>query len=107
MGKKECCVILTTTDKKETAELIAKILVEHKLAACVQIDQVQSFFSYEERLEQTNEFRLMIKAKSDNYKDVEHTIKFNHNYQLPQIIKLDITAGLPEYLKWIQCAPSK
>jgi len=44
----------------------------------------------------------MIKALSDNYNEIEKSIKLNHNYQLPQIIKLDITDGLPEYLKWVQ-----
>jgi len=101
MGKKDCCVILTTTNNKETAELIAKTLIENKLVACVQMDEVQSFFNYEGRLEKTKEFRLMIKANSDNYNAIERAIRVNHNYQLPQIIKLDITAGLPEYLDWV------
>jgi periplasmic divalent cation tolerance protein len=98
---KECCVVITTTDNKETAKLIAKTLVKTKLAACVQLDEVQSFFCYEERVKQTKEIRLFIKAPSDNYKSIEESIKFNHNYQLPQIIKLDITDGLPQYLNWV------
>jgi periplasmic divalent cation tolerance protein len=71
------------------------------LVACVQMDEVQSFFYYEEQVEQEKEIRLFIKALSDNYKNIEKSIKFNHNYQLPQIIKLDITDGLPQYLNWI------
>jgi periplasmic divalent cation tolerance protein len=99
--KKECCVIITTTDNAKTAKLIAKTLVKAGLAACVQLDQVQSFFCYEGRAEQTKEIRLFIKAPSDNYKSIEKSIKFNHNYQFPQIIKLDITGGLPQYLNWV------
>ncbi|MDP4832257.1 MAG: divalent-cation tolerance protein CutA [Rickettsiaceae bacterium] len=98
---KECCVVITTTNNEETAKLIAKTLVESKLAACVQLDEVQSFFYYEAKVEQEKEIRLFIKAPSDNYKSIEKSIKFNHNYQLPQIIKLDITDGLPQYLNWI------
>lgn len=40
-----CCVVLTTTDSRENANLIAKALLESKLAACVQIDKVESFFA--------------------------------------------------------------
>ena len=43
----------------------------------------------------------MIKAASKNYKLIEESIKLNHNYQLPQIIKLDITGGLVKYTDWI------
>ena len=102
MSREECCVVLTTTDDREIAEFIVSTLIKDKLAACVQIDEVESFFEYEAKLKKTKEFRLMIKATSDNYRAIENSIKINHNYQLPQIIKLDIAAGLPEYLKWIQ-----
>ena len=98
---KKCCVVITTTDNEEAAKLIAKTLIEDKLAACVQLDRVQSFFHHEAGVKQAKEIRLFVKAPSDNYKAIEESIKLNHNYQLPQIIKLDITAGLPEYLNWI------
>lgn len=45
MESKDCCVVLTTTDSKKNAILIAKALLETKLAACVQIDKVESFFA--------------------------------------------------------------
>ena len=101
MSSRKCCVVITTTDNEETAILIARTLIETELAACVQLDEVQSFFYHEAEYRQAKEIRLFIKAPTDNYKAIEESIKFNHNYQLPQIIKLDITAGLPEYLNWI------
>ncbi|RTK93613.1 MAG: divalent-cation tolerance protein CutA [Rickettsiales bacterium] len=101
MDSKDCCVIITTTDKEEIAELISAILTQSKLAACVQVDKVVSFFIYDEKTCKENEFRLMIKAKSSNYKNIEESIKLNHNYQIPEIIKLDITDGLNEYINWI------
>ena len=101
MESKDCGIVLTTTDSRENANLIAKTLLEARLVACVQIDKVESFFYYEASYRQANEFRLMIKAPSDNYKEIEESIKFNHSYQLPQIIKLDIEEGLPDYLEWV------
>lgn len=101
MDSKKCCIVLTTTDSKKKANLIAKTLLEAKLAACVQIDKVESFFYYEASYRQTNEFRLMIKAPHDNYHAIEKSIRFIHNYHLPQIIKLDIANGVPEYLEWV------
>lgn len=104
MKGKESCVVLTTTDSQETANKIAQALIEQRLAACVQIDKVQSFFYYEDDCRNAEEFRLMIKAASKNYKIIEELIKLNHNYRLPQIIKLDITDGLAQYIEWIHAS---
>ncbi|WP_375326691.1 divalent cation tolerance protein CutA [Candidatus Tisiphia endosymbiont of Nemotelus uliginosus] len=43
----------------------------------------------------------MVKAKSTDYRKIEKLITTLHNYDLPQIIKLEIQDGLPEYLNWI------
>ena len=45
MESKDCCIVLTTTDSKKNANLIARTLLEDKLVACVQIDKVESFFT--------------------------------------------------------------
>jgi periplasmic divalent cation tolerance protein len=101
---RESCIVITTTDSEDIANKIAGKLVEQRLAACVQIDKVKSFFYYEEECRQEKEFRLIIKAASKNYKIIEESIKLNHNYRLPQIIKLDITDGLVEYMDWIHAS---
>lgn len=101
MKNNYCCVILTTTDSEKIANLIAKTLIESKLAACVQIDKVKSFFYYDNQCNEIEEFRLMIKGASANYEIIENSIRINHNYQLPQIIKIDITGGLDQYIDWI------
>ncbi len=72
--------------------------MEHKLVVCIHLDEVISFLSQKAESTETKEFRSMIKAPLDNYEAIEKSIKFNHNYRLPQIIRLDITAGLSEYI---------
>lgn len=98
---RECCVVITTTDSEKTAELIAQKLIDAKLAACVQLDDVQSFFYHNDGVKKGKEIRLIIKAPTINYDLIEAAIKQDHNYQLPQIIKLDITAGSEDYLDWV------
>ena len=104
MKSRESCIVFTTTDSEDIANKLAVKLVEQRLAACVQVDKVKSFFYYEEECRQEKEFRLIIKAASKNYKIIEESIKLNHNYRLPQIIKLDITDGLVEYMDWIHAS---
>ena len=97
-----CCVILTTTDKKEIAEQIAAKLIESKFAACVQIDLVHSYFYWDGKLCSENEYRLMIKTKKSCYNSVAQKIKDIHNYDLPEIIMVDITGGDDQYLNWLE-----
>jgi len=100
------CIILTTTDNKETAEKLATGLVDQKLAACVQIDEVLSFFRWEGKASAEKEYRIMIKTRAENYSKIEQFIQSQHNYTLPQIIKLDITGGMAKYFKWMDEAMS-
>ena len=102
MNSTEFCVIITTTDNLGNANNITSYLIENKLAACVQLEEVLSSFYWEEKLCQSKEFRLMIKTLSASYSDVEKAIIKHHNYSLPEIIKLDITAGLSQYLNWVR-----
>lgn len=95
------CIILTTTNDKQIAEQIASELLENSLTACLQIDNITSYFKWEGKINSKKEYRIMIKARADNYKEIESVIVKIHNYELPQILKLDIIDGLPEYLKWL------
>jgi periplasmic divalent cation tolerance protein len=93
-------IILTTTDDKEVVNQIINNLLTTHLAACVQVDEMDSYFRWEGQIVSQKEYRVVIKAKSDNYNDIEALIMAVHNYDLPQIIKLEIQGGLPAYLNW-------
>lgn len=99
--RNEYCLILTTTDNHDIAEKIAKLLVENDLAKCTQIDQIKSYCKWEGKLLCDNEYRIMIKANDKKYAVIENEILKNHNYKLPQIVKLEIRDGLSAYLEWL------
>ena len=98
---KKFCIIITTSDDQIIAEKIAEQLVEIDLASCVQIDNVKSIFKWEGVISSNKEFRLMIKAKSEHYTQIQDLIVAIHNYEVPEIIKLDIADGLASYLNWL------
>lgn len=97
----ETCVIITTCDLKEIAYAIATNLVEHNLAKCVQIDNVHSIYKWEGKICNNDEYRIVIKAQSAKYLQIQESILKIHNYELPQILKINIADGLPAYLEWI------
>jgi periplasmic divalent cation tolerance protein len=94
--------IMTTVDKKEAAETIAKTLVVMKLAACVQIlGPISSTYYWQGNLETAEEWQCLIKSRIDRYQDLEAVIKTLHPYEVPEIIMMPIIGGHEDYLKWL------
>lgn len=82
--------------------MIAEALVVHKLAACVNIiPAVQSIYLWEGELENSPEHLLIIKSSRSCYPALEEALRELHPYELPEIIAVPLTAGLPDYLNWI------
>jgi len=94
-------IVQTTCASKKEAKKIAKILIEKKLAACVQITQVQSLYMWNNKLCTDKEKLLFIKSKTKHFKKIEREIKENHSYDLPEIIEIKITNASKEYLQFI------
>jgi periplasmic divalent cation tolerance protein len=96
------CIIQTTYEKKKDANKVATLLLAKKLAACVQINKIKSFYTYEEKVNKSNEYILSIKTKKSKYDEIQSFIKATHPYNLPEIICIDITKASAEYLQWIE-----
>ena len=95
------CFVLSTSSSQEEADRIAAVLLENRAAACVQMKPIVSLYRWKGQIECSNEIQLLIKTTDALYPRVESLIRENHSYEVPQIVKLPISAGLPEYLSWI------
>ena len=94
--------IITTAPDKELAQRIARTLVEQRLAACVQISgPVESVYRWQGQIESATEWQCWIKTTAERYADVERAIRQLHAYTVPEILAMSITAGNPDYLKWL------
>lgn len=94
-------IILTTIDNQNSAESLAEQLVKSKLAACVQISNIKSYYRWKGTFEKSDEFLLMIKTEKKIYKEVEQFILSNHSYELPEIISIKIEDGFANYFDWV------
>lgn len=93
-------VITTVSDDSEAARL-AEILLEQKIAACIQVTPIKSYYTWKESLQTDSEQLLFIKAKHSDFTAIQQCITENHSYETPEIIEVSITNGLPAYLGWI------
>ena len=76
--------------------------MEARLAACVNVlSPCQSFYRWQGSLNEDGEVPVIIKTAAENYGRLESFIKANHPYELPELVAVNITQGLPEYLDWV------
>lgn len=95
-------VVYCTVPSKRLAKDITKVLMKHKLAACVSmIDNVKSTFSWEGEVCEEKEVLMMIKTRRENYGKIKLVIEDMHTYNVPEIIALPIVDCSEDYLKWL------
>ena len=101
MADVDACVVMTTAPSKEQAEKIAMAALEARLAACVQIQAITSYYWWEEKIDSGNEQLIYLKTTKEKYEALEAAILKIHPYDTPEIIRLPVEGGLNKYLTWI------
>jgi len=94
-------VMLTTTPSREEAQTIARLLIEEKLAACVQLLPIESFYFWQGKTQNEAEILLLIKTRSALFVAAMARIKDVHSYTVPEIVALPFAAGFQGYFDWI------
>ncbi|KKI99472.1 divalent-cation tolerance protein CutA [Prochlorothrix hollandica] len=94
-------LILTTTASQESAKAIAQTLVTAKLAACVSLFPIHSLYTWQDSLEATDEWQLLIKADLRQFQAISALVQDIHPYTVPELIALPLTAAAPAYLQWL------
>ncbi len=98
----ELVVVHTTVDSEEKAAVLAGLLVERKLAACVQSWPIRSTYWWKGKVESEGEFVLAAKTRKTLIDEIVDCIKRNHGYEVPEIIVTPVVGGLPDYLSWVK-----
>jgi periplasmic divalent cation tolerance protein len=102
MNDPEVLLVITNLPDRISAERVAELLVTEGVAACVNIaSECTSIYHWRGKLERSSEVPLYIKTTSAAYAQLESTLHKLHPYEVPEIIALPVSAGLPDYLNWV------
>lgn len=94
--------IFVSVPDKKTATLLAKTLIQSKLAGCVQqLGPMTSTYYWQGKIETAEEWLCIIKTQKKLYKKLEALILKNHPYDVPEILAVPIVACSPKYKKWL------
>jgi periplasmic divalent cation tolerance protein len=98
----EPLLILTNVPDQATAEKLAQALIDNRAAACVNVlAPCRSIYRWQGRMETATEIPLLIKSTVANFPLVVEIVRARHPYDVPELIALPITHGLPAYFNWL------
>jgi periplasmic divalent cation tolerance protein len=96
-------LVVSTCPDAETAQRLARALVEQRLAACVNIvGPVTSVYRWRDAVETAGETLLVIKTGADRYDALEDALRAMHPYEVPEIVAVPVQQGLRDYLEWVR-----
>jgi len=99
----DALLVITNLPDRASAEKLAELLIAERVAACVNLlAPCDSVYRWRGEVQRDEEHPLLIKTAQDRYAELEACIRANHPYELPEIIAVSITQGLPAYLHWVE-----
>ena len=95
-------MVFITTSEDEESRLIARVLLEQKKAACVNIlPGINSLYWWQKKIDQDHESLLIVKTRMELLEEVVRLVKEVHSYDVPEIIAVPVVGGNDDYIDWI------
>lgn len=95
-------LVFTNLPDADAANTLAALLIERRLAACVNIlAPCTSVYRWQGAVETASEVPLLIKTTRARYAELQSAVRDAHPYELPELIAVPVTEGLPGYLTWV------
>lgn len=97
-------ILITWTCKGvDEAREISRELVQMNLVACANIlPQIESVFMWNQKLEAAQESKVFFKTRSEHFQEIKNFILKKASYEVPEILKFNISDGNKDYLEWVE-----
>ena len=96
-------LVLSTVDDEQEAARLANVLVEERLAACVNIvPGLTSIYRWEGEVQREQEYLMVVKTSEDRLEELEFRLADLHPYDTPEIVSIPVVSGNEAYLEWVR-----
>jgi periplasmic divalent cation tolerance protein len=107
-GTVNAAVIYMTAKDRDEALAVARALVDERLIACANVSaEVTSVYRWQGRLEEEHEAVMIAKTRVELVDRVVERVRALHSYECPCVVSWEISAGNPEYLRWLEAETSE
>ena len=100
-------IIISTFPDEKSAISVAERLINKKLCACVNLTKVRSLYSWNNKLEDHEEYLALFKSTSSAYKELKSNIERAHPYEVPEIVELKMNKVSSSYMSWLAKSTKK
>ncbi len=108
MGASGLVVVLCTVPDAETARHLARLLVEARLAACVNIvPSLTSIYRWKGTIEEDGELLLIVKTRDALFEPLRERLVDAHPYEVPEVVALPVDAVHDAYGRWLLDATAR
>jgi periplasmic divalent cation tolerance protein len=102
MSDTDAIIVFITAPNREEASRLAEMLIEARLAACVQIlPGVESVYQWQGNVERQEEVLLTVKTIKSRFEELEREVRSRHSYETPEILSVPVIACSAPYLEWL------
>jgi periplasmic divalent cation tolerance protein len=101
MSMQKDLIVVFSTAPSDKSELLARMLVEKRIVACVNVVPVRSYYRWKGEFCDEQEHLLIAKTTRENAEKVIEAIKGIHPYEVPEIIALPVIDGYLPYREWV------
>jgi periplasmic divalent cation tolerance protein len=101
------CMAITTVATEAKAREIAHAVLAARLAACVQLHPIQSHYVWKGQLCEDAEIAMHFKMRSADFAALQALVRQMHEYETPEILRIDVAEGDAAYLEWLANATKK
>lgn len=96
-------LVMVTCPSVAEAERIGAALVREKLAACVSlVPGLVSIFSWKGKKHRARESLMLVKTRRAKFEELRRRVRALHSYDVPEIVAVPLSAGDPDYLRWVE-----
>ena len=95
-------IIISTYPDKSSISKFAQVVVQSKLAACVNYTKISSIYSWDDEIENSSEYLAIFKTSSKNKSKLKKEIQKSHPYDVPEIAEISVKSINSSYLMWIE-----
>ncbi len=100
-------IIISTYPDEKSVSKIADLVIQKRLAACVNFTKINSVYRWQGKIEHANEFLALFKTTNKAKPDLKNQIKKSHPYEVPEIVEIKVDAVVKSYLDWLVRSTSR